>query len=94
MSDPALDIDLDVPHASRPVQHPARRSEFAYVHRRPASECPGEVAFCTWMPTNDLSGESGGEIAIENSPGPTFATIAPSDVAFKTDGCEPWEKVG
>jgi len=50
--------------------------------------------FCTWNRLKDLSGSLQSNIAIENSPGTTFVTIAPNDLAFKTLSCQPWEKVG
>lgn len=50
--------------------------------------------FCSWYRLSDLSGSLESNIAIENSPGTTFVTIAPTDVAFKSLSCQPWEKIG
>jgi hypothetical protein len=50
--------------------------------------------FCTWTRLSDFSGSTDSEIAIDNSPGQTIVTIAPTDVACKTLSCQPWEKVG
>lgn len=50
--------------------------------------------FCTWQRLSGLGGTLSEAIAIENQEGQAFVTIAPSDVAFKTQSCQPWERVG
>ena len=50
--------------------------------------------YCTWERLSNLTGTLDGTIAIENAPGQTSVTIERSDVAFKTNGCKPWERVG
>jgi hypothetical protein len=50
--------------------------------------------FCTWKRLSDYTGASTGIIAIDNQPGQTIVTIAPTDLAFQTLGCQPWSKIG
>lgn len=50
--------------------------------------------FCTWKRLSDLTGNMTAVIAIQNSAGPTFVTVEPSDTAFETLSCQPWQKVG
>ena len=53
------------------------------------------MAICTWKRLNSLSGsdDMSSVIAIGNEPGQAFVTIEPSDVAFYTQYCQPWQKV-
>ncbi|MCG7592450.1 hypothetical protein [Mycobacterium sp. PSTR-4-N] len=50
--------------------------------------------FCTWKRLSDFSGSDESVIAIDNQPGQTFVTIAPTDLAFETQSCQPWVRVG
>lgn len=54
---------------------------------------PGVVADCHWSRLKDLSGTSSAVIDIGNENGQGFVTIQADDVAFKTSGCEPWQKM-
>ena len=49
--------------------------------------------FCTWKRLSDFSGSMDSTIAIDNSPGQTIVTIAPTDVAFQSLSCQPWEPI-
>ncbi|MCT7364036.1 hypothetical protein [Mycolicibacterium llatzerense] len=49
--------------------------------------------FCTWKRLRGFSGELADSIAIDNQPGQTIVTIAPTDVAFESISCQPWEKI-
>lgn len=49
--------------------------------------------FCTWKRLSDFSGSMDATIAIDNQAGQTIVTIDPSDVAFETQSCQPWERI-
>lgn len=49
---------------------------------------------CYWARLASFTGEAGSIIANENSKGPTVVTIEPSDVAFETNRCGTWTRIG
>lgn len=49
---------------------------------------------CYWERSKGLSGSSSDIIANSAAPGPQIVEIAPTDVAFKTSNCAPWEMTG
>ncbi|MEH3129391.1 MAG: hypothetical protein PGN27_05440 [Mycolicibacterium neoaurum] len=49
--------------------------------------------FCTWKRLSDFTGSMESTIAIDNQPGQTIVTIEPSDTAFETQSCQPWERI-
>ena len=51
-------------------------------------------ASCYWERLSSFDAATGNIIANENSKGPTIATIAPTDVAFKTNRCGTWTRIG
>jgi hypothetical protein len=61
-----------------------------YSTAGPANGSP----FCSWWRLSDLSGTDSTPIAMNNEPGQAFVTIQPTDVAFKSQFCQPWKKVG
>jgi len=55
---------------------------------------PAEAAHhCYWYRLGDLSGTSSGQIASGYTLGPVYVTISSTDAAFKTEGCQTWQKV-
>lgn len=52
-----------------------------------------DYPFCTWKRLSGFSGLMEDTIAIANQPGQTIVTISPSDIAFYTSSCQPWEKI-
>jgi hypothetical protein len=54
---------------------------------------PSSEPFCIWHRLKDLSGSDDSTIDIGNEPGQAFVTIQPTDAAFKTEWCMPWQKV-
>jgi hypothetical protein len=49
---------------------------------------------CYWYRLRDLSGTSSGQIASGYTLGQVYVTISSTDAAFKTEGCQTWQKVG
>ncbi len=49
---------------------------------------------CYWARLSSLSGGVGSIIDNENASGPTITQIAPSDLAFKTERCGVWTRIG
>lgn len=49
---------------------------------------------CYWKRLDSLDGSSQNIIDNENARGPTIVTIAPTDVAFHTDDCGTWTRIG
>jgi hypothetical protein len=49
---------------------------------------------CSWQRLKDTSGAFEGFITGDAAQGPTTVTISRSDGAFKTSGCNTWQKVG
>jgi hypothetical protein len=48
---------------------------------------------CYWYRLRDLSGTPSGQIASGYTLGPVYVTISSTDAAFKTEGCQTWQKV-
>jgi hypothetical protein len=55
---------------------------------------PGGIDICYWSRLKDTTGNFDTIIANDVGKGPTTATISRSDGAFKTSGCNTWQKVG
>jgi hypothetical protein len=53
-------------------------------------------AICSWARLNKLASITDMDAIIKNGNelGPGFVTIEPSDVAFATQLCQPWQKIG
>ncbi|MGY1669464.1 hypothetical protein [Geodermatophilus sp. SYSU D00710] len=49
---------------------------------------------CSWQRLSDLTGDYDAVLAWEFSEGQAYAEIQPTDVAFSTDGCGTWSRVG
>ncbi|AHH93721.1 hypothetical protein GCM10010174_23700 [Kutzneria viridogrisea] len=60
---------------------------------RTAGPTDGALPICYWAREKDTSGEFSSIIANDNAKGPTTVTIAATDGAFKTSGCQQWTKV-
>ncbi|MFZ4372789.1 MAG: hypothetical protein ACOYO2_06110 [Mycobacterium sp.] len=56
----------------------------------------GGSSFCSWARLNQLAGITDTDAIIKNGieSGPGFVTIEPSDVAFASQSCQPWRKIG
>ena len=63
-----------------------------YKTAGPASGGP----ICSWARLNKLASITDMDAIIKNGNemGPGFVTIEPSDVAFATQLCQPWQKIG
>jgi hypothetical protein len=48
---------------------------------------------CVWTRLSSLSGTSDAKIANGSGEGPQYVTIEPSDVAFKSEYCQTWQKI-
>lgn len=57
---------------------------------RTAGPTPSGAANCYWERDKDLSGTLDSIIANADTVGPAIVQILPTDVAFKTSGCQPW----
>jgi hypothetical protein len=53
----------------------------------------GGMPFCTWRRLSDLHNTDDSTIDIGNEPGQAFVAIEPTDVAFYSQYCMPWQKV-
>jgi hypothetical protein len=51
------------------------------------------IGMCSWSRLKDTSGKFDSTIANGVQQGPTTVTISATDGAFKTAGCNPWQKV-
>jgi len=62
------------------------------VYKSPAPQS----GMCSWARLKKLSGITDFDAIIKNgnNTGPGFVTIEPTDVAFATQMCDPWQKVG
>lgn len=49
---------------------------------------------CYWARLSDTTGEPGDIIASGNAEGQAIVKIAPSDQAFQTSDCKPWQRIG
>jgi hypothetical protein len=52
------------------------------------------MTICTWRRLSDLNNTDESTIDIGNEPGQAFVTVQPTDVAFYTQFCMPWQKIG
>jgi hypothetical protein len=57
----------------------------------PSEDAP--IKMCMWSRRKDTSGEFKSVIAMNNAQGPTTVTIKPTDGAFESRGCSPWQKI-
>lgn len=57
-----------------------------------AGPAKGGIGSCYWSRLSSLDGEFGSIIANENLEGQGVVTIAATDAAFKTTGCQDWNK--
>ena len=57
---------------------------------------PSNGSICSWARLNKLASITDMDAIIKNGNemGPGFVTIEPSDVAFATQLCQPWQKIG
>ncbi|WP_156934829.1 thermonuclease family protein [Pseudonocardia spinosispora] len=51
------------------------------------------IKMCSWSRRKDTSGEIGSVIATNIAQGPTTVTIKPTDRAFESRGCTPWNRL-
>jgi hypothetical protein len=51
------------------------------------------IKTCIWSRRSDTSGEFKSVIATNIAQGPTTVTIKPTDGAFESRGCSPWQKI-
>ncbi|MFE7564994.1 hypothetical protein [Kitasatospora sp. NPDC057500] len=61
---------------------------------RTAGPGGGSMGMCYWERARAADGDLGSIIANENLMGQGVVTIKKSDVVFKTQGCQPWTKIG
>jgi hypothetical protein len=61
---------------------------------RTSGPAPGAIELCYWSRMKDTSGDFGAIIANDIAQGPSTVTIRTSDGAFKTSGCNVWQKIG
>lgn len=53
------------------------------------------MSFCSWSRLRDLKNNGlDSTIANGNEPGQGFVTIEPTDMAFYSQYCQPWQKIG
>jgi hypothetical protein len=60
----------------------------------PQTRTEGVVRTCFWARLSGTTGSSSDTITSDLSDGPSVVTIAPTDVAFKTQFCGSWTRVG
>jgi hypothetical protein len=60
----------------------------------PQTRTTGTVRTCSWERLSGTTGALGDTIASDRSDGPSVVTILPTDVAFRTQFCGSWTRVG
>ena len=75
------------------ISRPSSVAPGTYKTAGPAGDTSTQP-FCSWKRLRDLRNELGSStIAFGLEPGQAFVTIEPTDVAFYTYLCMPWQKV-
>jgi hypothetical protein len=59
-----------------------------------AGATPNWMRYCYWARLSTTDGTLNSIIANDGGQGPATVTISPGDAAFKTSGCQTWQKVG
>lgn len=59
-----------------------------------AGATPGWMRYCYWARLSGTDGTLDSIIASDGGQGPATVTISSGDAAFKTTGCQTWQKVG